>query len=104
MLPGARSPATRSLDRAAASTTVALQCTSPATDKGNRFGLTTDQRGAVRPFDLSDSVYPNAVGGDGSDIGAFESQNAGGCLPTAQGPSPNPSTNEDTQVTITLKG
>ncbi|MGH7992053.1 MAG: glycosyl hydrolase family 28 protein [Limisphaerales bacterium] len=53
--------------------TVALSTNSPAIDQGNSFGLTTDQRGAPRPFD-----YPsiaNAGGGDGSDIGAFESSN-----------------------------
>ena len=53
--------------------TVALATNSPAIDQGNSFGLTTDQRGAPRPFD-----YPsiaNADGGDGSDIGAYESGN-----------------------------
>ena len=53
--------------------TMALPTNSPAIDQGNSFGLTTDQRGAPRPFD-----YPsiaNAGGGDGSDIGAFESGN-----------------------------
>jgi CSLREA domain-containing protein len=40
-----------------------------AIDKGNSFGFTTDQRGFSRPVDLAP---PNAVGGDGSDIGAFE--------------------------------
>ncbi len=84
--------------------THAPQCTSPAIDKGKAFGLTTDQRGGVRPFDLADAVYPNAAGGDGSDIGAYETQTGGGCQPTAVPPSPQPSTNEDTQVTITLKG
>jgi len=84
--------------------THALQCTSPAIDKGNAFTLTTDQRGGVRPFDLADAIYPNAAGGDGSDIGAYETQSGGGCLPLAVPPSPPPSTNEDTQVTITLKG
>jgi hypothetical protein len=44
---------------------------SPALDKGNGFGLTTDQRGAPRPFDFASIA--NASGGDGSDIGAFES-------------------------------
>jgi hypothetical protein len=43
---------------------------SPVIDKGNSFGLTTDQRGYMRPID-----YPgvsNAPGGDGADIGAVE--------------------------------
>lgn len=44
---------------------------SPAIDKG-RFisGVTTDQRGATRPFD--DGSVTNASNGDGSDIGAVE--------------------------------
>jgi hypothetical protein len=49
--------------------TMALLPASPATDKGKSFGLTTDQRGGLRPFDKS---VANASGGDGSDIGAFE--------------------------------
>jgi CSLREA domain-containing protein len=52
--------------------THALLFSSPAIDKGNRFGLTTDQRGLLRPVNLDDTAYPNAA--DGSDIGAFESQ------------------------------
>jgi hypothetical protein len=50
--------------------TMALLPGSPAIDQGNSFGLTTDQRGALRPFDFPS--IPNASGGDGSDIGAFE--------------------------------
>jgi CSLREA domain-containing protein len=84
--------------------THALQCTSPAIDKGKAFGSTTDQRGGVRPFDLADGIYPNAAGGDGSDIGAFETQTGGGCQPVAVPPNPQPSTNEDTPVIITLTG
>ena len=84
--------------------THSLQCTSPAIDKGKAFGLTTDQRGGVRPFDLADGIYPNAAGGDGSDIGAVEVQTGGGCQPVAVPPNPQPSTNEDTPVVITLKG
>src|SRR5262249_31327240 len=61
--------------------THSLQCTSPAIDKGKAFSLTTDQRGVTRPFDLADSVYPNAGGGDSSDIGAFETGLTDGCLP-----------------------
>src|SRR5207249_532828 len=48
---------------------------SPAIDKGKNFsGSATDQRGAgfVRSFDLPGR--PNAPGGDGTDIGAFEVQ------------------------------
>jgi hypothetical protein len=50
--------------------TMALSRSSPAVDKGKSFGLSTDQRGAPRPFDFP--VTANASGGDGSDIGAFE--------------------------------
>jgi uncharacterized repeat protein (TIGR01451 family) len=45
---------------------------SPAIDKGNSFGLMTDQRGLPRPVDLLDSAYPDAAGGDASDVGAVE--------------------------------
>jgi hypothetical protein len=40
-------------------------------DKGKSFASTADQRGAPRPFDFGSLA--NAAGGDGSDIGAFES-------------------------------
>ncbi len=50
--------------------TMALLLGSPAIDKGKSFGLTIDQRGEPRPFDWP--LVPNAAGGDGSDIGAFE--------------------------------
>jgi hypothetical protein len=50
--------------------TMALRAGSPAIDKGKSSDLATDQRGAPRPFDFSSA--PNAGGGDGSDIGAFE--------------------------------
>jgi hypothetical protein len=50
--------------------TMAPSFDSPAIDKGGSFGLTTDQRGAPRPFDFSSIA--NASGGDGSDIGAVE--------------------------------
>jgi hypothetical protein len=45
---------------------------SPVIDKGKAFGLTTDQRGVLRPIDFPS--IPNAAGGDGADIGAFELQ------------------------------
>jgi hypothetical protein len=51
--------------------TMSPQLGSPVIDKGKNFGLTTDARGAPRPFDFPS--IPNAAGGDGSDIGAFES-------------------------------
>lgn len=50
--------------------THAVLLTSPLLDAGNSFGLTNDERGAVRPYDFP--LVPNAPGGDGSDIGAFE--------------------------------
>ena len=53
---------------------------SPAIDKGNAFGITTDQRGISRPFD-NPSITP-APGGDNSDIGAYERN-----TPTAAGVS-----------------
>jgi hypothetical protein len=56
--------------------THSLLCTSPAIDKGKAFGLTTDQRGITRTLDLADASYPNASGGDGTDIGAYETQSA----------------------------
>ena len=83
--------------------THSLQCTSPAIDKGNAFTLTSDQRGGTRPVDFADAIFPNAAGGDGSDIGAFETQAGGGCVPEAQPPNPQPTTNEDTAVTVQLK-
>lgn len=45
---------------------------SPAHDKGKAFGgvTTDDQRGDPRPVD--DPSVPNAAGGNGSDIGAYE--------------------------------
>jgi CSLREA domain-containing protein len=52
--------------------THAVPSDSPATDKGFSFGLSTDQRGLIRPGD--NLAIPNAIGGDGSDIGAFEFQ------------------------------
>jgi len=52
--------------------TIALGAGSIAIDKGNSSGSTTDERGLPRPFD--DPAIPNAPGGDGSDVGAFEVQ------------------------------
>jgi hypothetical protein len=57
--------------------TIALPLGSPAIDKGKDIGGTGhDQRGSARPFDLAG--IPNATGGDGSDIGAFEVQDTDG--------------------------
>jgi hypothetical protein len=52
--------------------TQALLAGSTAIDKGNSSGSNTDQRGFARPVD--NPAIPNATGGDGSDIGAFEVQ------------------------------
>ena len=53
--------------------THALLAGSPAIDKGKNFtSATTDQRGFFRTFD--NFSIPNATGGDGTDIGAFEVQ------------------------------
>jgi hypothetical protein len=50
--------------------TEAPSATSPVIDRGNSFGLGSDQRGVLRPIDFP--AFPNA--GDGSDIGAVELQ------------------------------
>lgn len=51
--------------------THALQTNSPAIDKGNsRFGVVADQRGFPRFNDIASVA--NALGGNASDIGAFE--------------------------------
>ncbi len=52
--------------------TIALLNGSPAVDMGKSFGVTTDQRGFSRPYDLAG--FANAAGGDGSDIGAYETR------------------------------
>ncbi|MBI1766046.1 MAG: CSLREA domain-containing protein, partial [Acidobacteria bacterium] len=53
--------------------THALLLGSPALDKGSlAAGVTTDQRGLMRPFDIG-SILPASNGND-SDIGAFEAQ------------------------------
>lgn len=57
--------------------THALLSPSIAIDKGHSSGSVTDQRGSVRPCD--DLAIPNASGGDGADIGAFEVK--GNCSP-----------------------
>jgi CSLREA domain-containing protein len=49
--------------------TQALHVNSPAIDKGNSGGSTTDQRGLTRPVDT-----PIANAGDGTDVGAYEVQ------------------------------
>jgi hypothetical protein len=62
--------------------TLALLAGSPAIDQGKCFGVHTDQRGYYRPFKYN-TVIPNAPGGDGSDIGAFElGSSPGGYIPS----------------------
>jgi len=63
--------------------THALLAGSTAIDKGSAASITTDQRGLPRPVD--DPLTPNAAGGDGSDIGAFEAQ-----TPPIPTPTPTP--------------
>ena len=63
--------------------TMALLAGSPALDKGSAVGLSTDQRAQPRPKDNPGT--PNAAGGNGSDIGAFEADT------NVVGPSPTPS-------------
>ena len=62
--------------------TIALLLHSPAIDKGTSNGLTgqltTDQRGAGFPRTFNDPAIANAVGGDGTDIGAFEERSTRG--------------------------
>ena len=48
---------------------MALRAGSPAIDKGKGY-TGSDQRGFPRVID--DPAVPNASGGDGTDIGAFE--------------------------------
>jgi CSLREA domain-containing protein len=50
--------------------TLALLQNSPAIDRGHSLGLTSDQRDQPRPSDHQG--IPNALDGDGADIGAFE--------------------------------
>jgi hypothetical protein len=53
--------------------TIALLPGSPAIDQGASFGVIfSDQRGVNRPLDFPNIA--NAVGGNGSDIGAFEAE------------------------------
>ena len=59
-------------DNGGTTPTHSLLGNSPAIDKGNCFGCSLDQRGAARPLDFPN--FPNAPGGDGSDIGALELQ------------------------------
>ena len=73
--------------------TEALLSGSTAIDGGQSSGSNTDQRGFTRPIDFP--WIPNATGGDGSDIGAFEVQPTPTPTPTpaatpTQTPTPTP--------------
>lgn len=71
--------------------THALLSGSTAIDGGHSSGSSTDQRGLPRPVD--DPGLPNATGGDGSDIGAFEVQTFATPTPTptpTATPTPSP--------------
>jgi hypothetical protein len=57
-------------DNGGSTPTHALRFDSPAIDAGHSVGATTDQRGLPRPVD--DPNTPNADGGNGCDIGAYE--------------------------------
>ena len=59
-------------DNGGVTQTQALLSGSPAIEAGNSTSSGTDQRGFARPVD--DPGVPNASGGDGSDIGAYEVQ------------------------------
>ncbi len=54
---------------------------SPAVDHGSAFGLTTDERGQLRPVDLAATPNSPAPGADGSDIGAAEIQGPASVVP-----------------------
>src|SRR5215218_10278938 len=84
-------------DNGGSTKTHALLPGSPAIDKGNSFGATTDQCGEERPHDLVS--IQNATGGDGSDIGAFEGQT----LPPVANADAY-TTNEDTTLTVNAPG
>ena len=78
--------------------THALLPGSPAIDRGSAFGALADQRGLPRPSDFP--AIANALGGDGSDIGAFELQAPPPTQPPAPPtlPAPAPPVPADTQA------
>jgi CSLREA domain-containing protein len=75
--------------------THALLPGSPAIDRGDDFGLNTDQRGSPRPVDNP----PVANASDGSDIGAFEAQATGRVLRVAG----NDNAASDSRVTLPVE-
>jgi hypothetical protein len=73
--------------------TIALQPASPVIDQGSNVGdddETIDQRGLTRPVDFTGLA--DAMGGNGTDIGAYELQLAcaGQATPTAECATPTP--------------
>ena len=80
------------LDNGGPTSTIALLPGSAAIDKGISQGLTggliTDQRGTGFPRIFDDPAITNAMGGDGTDIGAFELQVA--LPPPTPPPTPTP--------------
>ena len=79
--------------------THALLTGSLAIDKGDSSIATTDQRGESRPHDFAN--IPNATGGDGSDVGAYEEQAPPNRPPVAVD-DPNAQTLEDNPVTVAV--
>jgi hypothetical protein len=63
--------------------------TSPVINKGSAFGLTVDERGRLRPFEMPNIPNSTAVGADGSDMGAFEFQTSD-VPPPSSTPTPTP--------------
>ena len=61
-------------DNGGPTATMAPAPSSPAIDAGSSSGLGVDQRGDPRPVDFP--TPPDAIGGDGADIGAVEVQSA----------------------------
>jgi parallel beta-helix repeat protein len=83
--------------------TIALLAGSPALDKGSAAsGVTTDQRGQPRPFDLT-GIAP-ASGGDNSDIGAYETQVACNTVTLSALSAPNGTVGASYSRTITASG
>ncbi len=83
--------------------TIALLPGSPALDQGAAVpGMTTDQRGLPRPYDISS--IPPAAGGNNSDIGAYEAQ--ADCSTVTLAPTSLPSGTMGTSYsqTITASG
>ena len=93
-------------DNGGPTSTIALLPGSPAIDQGKRdavpgLGSDTDQRGFPRPSDHL--LIPDAPGGDGSDVGAFEVQ--ANVAPTLVCPDPATvecSSPEGTEVEVSV--